>query len=104
MYLRKMKGALNVFIFVHTGYFSSQNAFRNFVENVWFSLYSRSSNKLDSSAFEHIFVGEVKNSAAVSGFHNWLQFYYLEQAGRLNYYGWVRESNVSIINPCRSFI
>merc|ERR1712002_1017932 len=74
------------------GYFSSQTAFKNYIENVWFSLYSRSSGRLDSSAFEHIFVGEVKNSA-VSGFHNWLQFYYLEQAGRLNYYGWVREED-----------
>ncbi|XP_072169912.1 uridylate-specific endoribonuclease-like [Diadema setosum] len=74
------------------GYFSSLEGFRDFVNNVWFTLYSRSSNRLDSSAFEHTFVGEVKNSA-VSGFHNWLQFYYLEQDGRLNYYGYVREAN-----------
>lgn len=79
---------------------------------MWFGLYSRNNNKMDSSGFEHIFAGldkrdvsetpqmsceyfslhflhsvtgEVKGGK-VSGFHNWIQFYLLEKRGVLNYY------------------
>ena len=34
----------------------------------------------DSSAFEHIFVGESRDGA-ILGFHNWLRFYQLESLG-----------------------
>ncbi|XP_048055330.1 LOW QUALITY PROTEIN: uridylate-specific endoribonuclease A [Megalobrama amblycephala] len=67
------------------GAYSSQSEFIQDLKMMWFGLYSRSSGKLDSSGFEHIFVGEIK-SGKVSGFHNWLQFYQLEKQGLLNYY------------------
>ena len=60
----------------------------------WFKLYSRNYQSqregiLDSSAFEHTFVGETKNSASGNGtpmgFHNWLRLYQLESSGELNY-------------------
>ena len=41
----------------------------------------------DSSAFEHVFVGEQKGSK-VLGLHNWVQLYMLEKEGKLNYHGW----------------
>ncbi|OON19557.1 hypothetical protein X801_04575, partial [Opisthorchis viverrini] len=41
----------------------------------------------DSSAFEHVFVGEKKGSE-VSGFHNWIQFLRLESSGVLDYQGY----------------
>jgi poly(U)-specific endoribonuclease len=48
--------------------------------NLWFGTFSRGAGVASSSAFEHVFVGEVKNNE-VTGFHNWLQFYYQEKAG-----------------------
>ncbi|KAK7144952.1 hypothetical protein R3I94_011138 [Phoxinus phoxinus] len=67
------------------GAYSSQSEFIQDLKMMWFGLYSRSDGKLDSSGFEHIFVGEIK-SGKVSGFHNWLQFYQSEKQGLLNYY------------------
>jgi poly(U)-specific endoribonuclease len=52
----------------------------------------------DSSAFEHVFVGEIKHgkghdehglgSGKVLGCHNWIQYYLLEKANKTNYYGY----------------
>ncbi|KAF7261929.1 hypothetical protein EG68_00818 [Paragonimus skrjabini miyazakii] len=44
------------------------------------------SSRRDSSAFEHVFVGENREFE-VLGLHNWLQFARLEQMGDLNYLG-----------------
>lgn len=45
------------------------------------------SRKLDSSGFEHVFVGETRNKAEVIGFHNWIQFYLQEKRGFVDYKG-----------------
>lgn len=42
---------------------------------------------MDSSAFEHVFVGEVKNGEVI-GFHNWLTFCLLESKRSLDYHGY----------------
>ncbi|CAK9205235.1 unnamed protein product [Sphagnum jensenii] len=39
--------------------------------------------------FEHVFVGEIKQQAEVSGFHNWIQFYMEEAKGTVKYLGYV---------------
>lgn len=39
---------------------------RDFLKQLWFSLYSRGKGKIGSSGFEHIFVSELKNQE-VSG-------------------------------------
>ncbi|XP_041097478.1 poly(U)-specific endoribonuclease-A, partial [Polyodon spathula] len=67
------------------GYYSSEVEFIQDLKMMWFGLYSRGNGKLDSSGFEHVFSGEIKNSK-VSGFHNWIRFYLLEKQGLLNYY------------------
>lgn len=75
-----------LFAFLYTkGVYASEEAFIEDLKMMWFGLYSRNNNKLDSSGFEHIFVGEIKGGK-VSGFHNWIQFYLLEKRGQLNYY------------------
>ncbi|KAG1942632.1 poly(U)-specific endoribonuclease-A [Pimephales promelas] len=77
---------IELYNFLHSkGAYSSQSEFIQDLKMMWFGLYSRSDGRLDSSGFEHIFVGEVK-SGKVSGFHNWLQFYQNEKQGLMNYY------------------
>ncbi|TGZ66301.1 hypothetical protein CRM22_005406 [Opisthorchis felineus] len=66
--------------------FTSEADFLHFFEQLWFAPYKRRRQN-DSSAFEHVFVGEKKGSE-VSGFHNWIQFLRLERTGVLDYQGY----------------
>uniref|UniRef100_A0A915HEW0 Endoribonuclease n=1 Tax=Romanomermis culicivorax TaxID=13658 RepID=A0A915HEW0_ROMCU len=68
--------------------------FRNFFRQLWFGYYSRRSGILDTSGFEHVFVGEISKSqnattAEIGGLHNWFRFYHLEQSGAADYSGFV---------------
>lgn len=49
--------------------------FKRTLSSLWFDLYGRGGTSGCSSAFEHVFVGEIKDRGeqAVSGFHNWIQ-------------------------------
>uniref|UniRef100_UPI00398E5D13 uridylate-specific endoribonuclease A n=1 Tax=Pristiophorus japonicus TaxID=55135 RepID=UPI00398E5D13 len=67
--------------------YNSRVEFEEDLKKMWFGLYSRSSNALDSSGFEHVFSGEVKRGK-VSGFHNWVRFYLAEKNNELNYYSY----------------
>ena len=53
--------------------------------------------QLDSSAFEHVFVGETRNKGDVIGFHNWIQFYLQEKRGLVDYRGFFPSRRVSWI-------
>lgn len=59
---------------------------RQFLYRLWFYLYRRETHR-DSSGFEHVFVGEERDGK-ISGFHNWLQFFLEEKAGKVNYKGY----------------
>ncbi|MFS7924070.1 putative endoU ribonuclease, endoribonuclease EndoU, poly(U)-specific endoribonuclease [Helianthus anomalus] len=65
--------------------------FKGLLTSLWFDLYGRGGTSSCSSAFEHVFVGEIKNRGeqSVSGFHNWLQFYMEEAKGRVDYQGYI---------------
>ncbi|WOG90153.1 hypothetical protein DCAR_0209396 [Daucus carota subsp. sativus] len=69
----------------------SYQDFKAMMTSLWFDLYGRGGSSSSSSAFEHVFVGEIKQQGeqAVSGFHNWLQFYLEEQKGRVDYQGYI---------------
>jgi poly(U)-specific endoribonuclease len=62
------------------------NSFKRLLHKMWFALYPRSRRTKGSCAFEHVFLGEVKNGK-VNGFHNWLFFLVEEMKGDINYYG-----------------
>lgn len=49
--------------------------FKRMMTSLWFDLYGRGGTSGSSSAFEHVFVGEIKQRGEqeVSGFHNWVQ-------------------------------
>lgn len=53
----------------------SYQTFKRTMNDLWFGLYNRGGTYGSSSAFEHVFVGEIKQCGEqeVSGFHNWLQ-------------------------------
>ncbi|XP_076821708.1 uridylate-specific endoribonuclease A-like [Clavelina lepadiformis] len=75
------------------GKVSCRGNFKNALYNKWFALYSRSRNVLDSSGFEHVFVGEVKSTRnEVIGFHNWVQYYLQENGGRIQFVNHLRQS------------
>jgi len=69
---------------------AERSEFRNLLYRVWFQLYHRShGGRADSSGFEHVFVGEIKNEK-VSGFHNWVRYYIEEQNGSIDYQGYIK--------------
>ena len=70
---------------------------RQLLYNLWFKMYKRDrgARGADSSAFEHVFVGEVSKDyksgeLIVKGFHNWIHIYQQEDMdkGKLNYRGY----------------
>jgi poly(U)-specific endoribonuclease len=63
---------------------SSAAEFKNSLRQYWFLRYTRSNGPLDSSGFEHTFAGEIKSNA-VTGSHNWVNFYYDEKNGDFTY-------------------
>ncbi|KAH8938973.1 hypothetical protein BDL97_15G012400 [Sphagnum fallax] len=66
----------------------SEEEFKRQLQNLWFRFYNREGTRDSSSAFEHVFVGEIKQQAEVSGFHNWIQFYAEEAKGTVKYLGY----------------
>lgn len=67
---------------------SDVRQFKNQLNLIWFQLYHRNRNtQLDSSGFEHVFVGETRSGNELIGFHNWVQFYLQEKSQQLDYKG-----------------
>lgn len=69
---------------------SDRDGFVKLLHSIWFELYRRErGGHMDSSGFEHVFIGEVKDNE-ISGFHNWIQFFLEEQKGTLDYRGYIK--------------
>lgn len=69
---------------------SDHQGFTRLLHRIWFERYPRShGGRKDSSGFEHVFVGEIKDDQ-VSGFHNWVRFYMEERRGRIDYRGYIK--------------
>lgn len=73
----------------------SMSDFLTTLRKIWFDFYPRSSHTthLDTSGFEHVFVGET-TSTKVDGFHNWIQYYLEEKRGNLKNLGFVYTKQV----------
>lgn len=64
--------------------------FKKLLHRIWFDLYYRErAGGADSSGFEHVFVGEIKDNK-VTGFHNWVRFYFEEKKGNVDYKGYIK--------------
>jgi poly(U)-specific endoribonuclease len=75
------------FLKKHNKCAADPNEFKRQLAALWFRPYRRTrGGPLDSSGFEHVFIGEVKNSE-VSGLHNWIRIYDEERKQKLNYKG-----------------
>ena len=70
---------------------ADRDEFMKLLHRIWFDLYTRQrgGEGKDSSGFEHVFVGEIKDSK-VSGFHNWIYFYLEEKKGTVDYRGYIK--------------
>lgn len=68
---------------------SDPGGFIALLYQLWFELYSRQGGKLDSSGFEHVFIGEIKNNE-VTGLHNWIRIYMEEKKHTLDYRGYIK--------------
>jgi poly(U)-specific endoribonuclease len=69
---------------------ADKKAFQQLLHKIWFELYRRErGGPLDSSGFEHVFVGEIRDGV-ISGFHNWIRFYLEEKKGTLDYRGYIK--------------
>ncbi|XP_025833418.1 poly(U)-specific endoribonuclease homolog [Agrilus planipennis] len=64
--------------------------FRDYLKQIWFTMYSRGKGKIGSSGFEHVFLTEIRDSQ-ISGLHNWLYFYEEESRGNADYLGYMRK-------------
>jgi poly(U)-specific endoribonuclease len=74
---------------------SDKEGFMKLLYSIWFDTYNkrdRNSNVNDSSGFEHVFVGEIKNEK-VSGFHNWITYYREERSGCIDFRGYIKPKN-----------
>ena len=67
---------------------SDSAGFIRLLHSIWFDLYRRETYN-DSSGFEHVFVGEIRDGK-ISGFHNWIRFYLEEQKGTIDYRGYIK--------------
>jgi len=63
---------------------SSLSGFKEELRQYFFLPYTRSGGPLDSSGFEHVFLGEIDDNQP-KGFHNWVQAYLTEQSGEFIY-------------------
>lgn len=77
----------------------SINDFKELLYTIWFEPYSRDGNERDSSGFEHVFIGEIQDNA-ISGFHNWIQFYHQEQKGNIDYRGYIKPRGKQASSHC----
>ncbi|KAK3604497.1 hypothetical protein CHS0354_001177 [Potamilus streckersoni] len=69
--------------------------FKRLLYKTWFTLFRRTKGDrdFDSSSFEHVFVGEAKESEFI-GLHNWIQLYLQEKCGNIDYHGFFRRGSV----------
>jgi len=76
---------LQNFLWSHGLASPSIDGFKEELRQYFFMDYSRSSGAaLDSSGFEHVFVGEIRGTT-VLGLHNWVQVYFEEKSGDFQY-------------------
>ncbi|KAI9143793.1 Endoribonuclease XendoU [Paraphysoderma sedebokerense] len=75
----------------------NDEAWMKFLEDIWFKCYRRESHG-DSSAFEHVFVGESRDGQII-GFHNWITVFLAEFKKHLDYKGYIPPRSRNNMEP-----
>lgn len=70
--------------------------FKEYLRQIWLGQYNRGGGYQSSSGFEHIFLGE-KDNTTIQGYHSWFKYYRDEQAGKINYLGYLRNINLGVV-------
>eukprot|EP00835_Amoeboradix_gromovi_P006741 NODE_865_length_3602_cov_0.156437.p1 type:complete len:373 gc:universal NODE_865_length_3602_cov_0.156437:2382-3500(+) len=84
--LAVLKTPVGSYLAVFLDHYGVKNHLK-YLLDLWFQPAKRDVYK-DSSPFEHVFVGEIRDSKVI-GMHNWIQLYYEEKAGALDYQGYL---------------
>lgn len=84
----KPSSVLGASTFAHTWLTAQTLLFRRNVVSIVIVKGFEVLNGHASCRFEHVFVGESKHGE-ISGLHNWVQFYNLEQKRELDYRGYI---------------
>lgn len=90
MHFLSSKGFFKNDIYIH----------KNILKQIWFHLYPRSKGitVLDSSGFEHVFIGERKSHKNIIGHHNWIFFFYGESSNKINYFGFANNKKIANVS------
>lgn len=73
-----------------------------FLQELWFTPYSRGNGIMGSSSFEHVFMAELRDRK-VLGMHNWLYFAEQEQQGHVDYKGWLNRVETGRVRSINCF-
>lgn len=75
--------------------------YKDMLRKLWFNLYSQEGEKISSSAFEHVFMSEVKKlktETNVVGLHNWIFYSKEESKGNINYNGYTKKVDLGDVS------
>lgn len=75
--------------------------YKDMLRKLWFSLYSQEGGKMSSSAFEHVFMSEVrklKRGTSLFGLHNWIYYSREENKGKINYNGYIKKVDLGDVS------
>lgn len=70
---------------------------KDLLNSIWFTQYTRGGGIIGSSAFEHVFLGELKKDE-VSGLHNWIYFANEEENHRVDYMGYLKKLDLGKVS------
>lgn len=79
----------------------NRKAYKDLLSLLWFTMYSRGGGIIGSSAFEHVFMGELKRDE-VGGLHNWIFFANEEENRRVDYMGYLKKLDLGKVRNCLS--
>ena len=74
------------------------NVFKEFLRTIWMGFYNRGGGTNSACGLEHIFLGEIETNNKIQGFHSWIRFYLDEQAGLVNYLGYIGNVNLGTVS------